>query len=90
VARHQSYPSHPSPIIAILAQPGRANQQKPVQPLFKKYSDFQKSQITLHIQPSGPSERGVGHRHQTLGSDAVDAAALLTKGAKADGEVVWF
>jgi hypothetical protein len=36
-----------------------------------------------------PAQRGVGHRHERWVRDAVDAKALLTNGADADGEVVW-
>ena len=54
--------------------------------------------IPLHITSKSPAyggypvphRRGVGHRHGRWAWDAVDAEALLTKGAKADGEVVWF
>jgi hypothetical protein len=54
----------------------------------KKYSDLQKQQITLYPSPSRPTEG----RHAIVtaaGRDAVDADALLTNGAEADGEVVW-
>jgi hypothetical protein len=59
-----------------------------VQPLLKKYSDFQKSQITLYPQPSTPHEGRIAIVTDA-GLDAMDAAALLTNSAKADGEVVW-
>ena len=42
-----------------------------------------------HHPPVPPHMRGVSRSSRTLVRDAVDAAALLTKGAKADGEVVW-
>jgi hypothetical protein len=59
-----------------------------VQPLLKKYSDFQKSQISLYIPPSC-SARGALAIVTDVEQDAVDADALLTNGADADGEVVW-
>jgi len=66
----------------------RANQQKPVQPRLRKYSDFQKSQITLYPLPSRPTEGRLAIV-TNAGRDAVDALALLTNGADADGKIVW-
>ena len=60
----------------------------PVQSLSKKYSGFPKSRITLCPQPSTPLEGRIAIVTDA-GLDAMDAAALLTNGAKADGEVVW-
>jgi hypothetical protein len=61
----------------------------PVQPLSKKYSAFPKSQITSYPRPSTPLEGRIAIVTDA-GLDAMDAAALLTNSAKADGEVVWF
>ena len=59
-----------------------------VQPLLKKYSDFQKSQITLYPQPSRSSE-GRCATSRNAERDAVDVEVPLTNGTDADGEVVW-
>jgi hypothetical protein len=59
-----------------------------VQPLWKKYSDFQKQQISLYLLPSRPTEG----RHAIVtaaGRDAVDADVPITNGIEADGKVVW-
>jgi hypothetical protein len=61
----------------------------PVQPLLQKYSGFPKTQITLYPPLSCPRREGRWPSSRTLGRDAMDAAALLTNSAKADGEVVW-
>ena len=53
--------------------------------------------IPLHITSKSPAyggypvphRRGVGHRHGRWVRDAMDADALLTNSAEADGEVVW-
>jgi hypothetical protein len=58
----------------------RANQQKPVQPCFQKYSDFQKTQITFITLPSCPTE-GRLEIVTDAGQDAVDADVPLTNGA---------
>jgi hypothetical protein len=54
----------------------------------QKYSDFQKTQITsiftLVLSPTGALAIVTD-----VGQDAMDADALLTNGAEADGEVVW-
>jgi hypothetical protein len=63
--------------------------EKRVKPFDKKYSDFPKSQITLYRHPSTPREGRIAIVTDA-GLDAVDAAALLTNSANADGEVVWF
>ena len=60
----------------------------PVQPLLQKYSGFPKTQITLITRPSCPTE-GRLEIVTDAGQDAVDADALLTNGAEADGEGVW-
>jgi hypothetical protein len=60
-----------------------------VQSRCKKYSDFPKPQITFISPPSTPLEGRIAIVTDA-GLDAVDAAALLTNGAHADGEVVWF
>jgi hypothetical protein len=51
-----------------------------VQPLLKKYSGFQKKQITLAIRPSCPTE-GRLEIVADAGQDAVDADVPLTNGA---------
>jgi hypothetical protein len=56
---------------------------------FAKIFWFSERQITF-ITPVVPSHsEGRWPSSRTLGRDAVDAAALLTNSAKADGEVVW-
>ena len=60
-----------------------------VQSRCKKYSDVPKPQITFISPPSTPLEGRIAIVTDA-GLDAVDAAALLTNGAHADGEVVWF
>jgi hypothetical protein len=59
-------------------------------------SPFRKN-ISVFPKPKSPSyprrpvpKEGRWPSSRTLGPDAVDAAALLTNGANADGEVVWF
>ena len=54
----------------------------------KKYSDFPNPQISVEVSPS----RSVGGALAivtNVGRDAVDADALLTNGADADGKTVW-
>jgi hypothetical protein len=51
-----------------------------VQPLLKKYSDFQKSQISLYPSLSCPTE-GRFAIVTDAGQDAVDAEAPITNGA---------
>jgi hypothetical protein len=60
----------------------------PVQSLLKKYSVFPKKQITSYIPPSTPLEGRIAIVTDA-GLDAMDAAALLTKSANADGKAVW-
>jgi len=60
----------------------------PVQSRSKKYSGFPKLQISLYPRPSTPLEGRIAIVTDA-GLDAMDAAALLTNGANADGEVVW-
>ena len=62
--------------------------KKPVQPHLKKYSDFQKTQISLYPSPSRPTEGRLAIVTDA-GRDAVDALALLTNSADADGKIVW-
>jgi hypothetical protein len=60
-----------------------------VQTHLQKYFGSRLTQITSELTPSR-SERGAFRdRHGRWMRDAVDAAALLTNSAKADGEVVW-
>ena len=54
----------------------------------KKFSDFQKSQISLYPRPSTPLEGRIAIVTDA-GLDAMDAAALLTNSANADGKDVW-
>ena len=59
-----------------------------VKPLLQKYSDFQNTQISLY--PCRPvPQRGARAIVTNAGRDAVDADALQTTSADADGEVVW-
>jgi hypothetical protein len=60
----------------------------PVQSLREKFSASQFPQITFLTVPSHPTRGAYRDRHGR-GVDAMDAAALLTNSAKADGEVVW-
>src|SRR5260221_7979232 len=59
-----------------------------VQPFLQKYFCFSEAQISLYPPCPVPRE-GRWPSSRTLGRDAVDADALQTSGAKADGEVVW-
>jgi hypothetical protein len=61
---------------------------KPVQPPLQKYSDFPKTQISVELPPSTPLEGRIAIVTDA-GLDAMDAAALLTKSANADGKTVW-
>ena len=42
-----------------------------------------------YLPLSRARKRGVGHRHERWARDAMDADALLTNSADADGKVVW-
>jgi hypothetical protein len=69
---------------------GRANQRFPVQPLSQKDFCFQPIQIiSLFSAVSCPLGGAYRDRHERWARDAVDADALLTNSAEADGEVVW-
>jgi len=59
-----------------------------VQSRCKKFSASQFPQITFLLPPSTPLEGRIAIVTDA-GLDAMDAAALLTNSAKADGEVVW-
>jgi hypothetical protein len=61
----------------------------PVQPLLQKYSDFPKAKSGVYPLPSRPSQQGRFAIVTDVGRDAMDADALLTNSAEADGEVVW-
>jgi hypothetical protein len=65
--------------------------KSPVQPCSQKYFRFLPTQIT-GVLPLVPRSSGGAYRdrHGRGVRDAVDANALLTNGARADGEVVWF
>jgi hypothetical protein len=54
----------------------------------QKYSDFPKTQISVELPPSTPLEGRIAIVTDA-GLDAMDAAALLTKSANADGKAVW-
>jgi hypothetical protein len=54
----------------------------------KKYSDLQKPKSGLYQFPSTPPEGRIAIVTDA-GLDAMDADALLTNGAEADGKVVW-
>ena len=57
--------------------------------LFAKIFRFPRRANHLYkLAPSRPDKRGVAHVINA-GRDAVDAEALLTNGADADGEAVW-
>jgi hypothetical protein len=60
-----------------------------VQPLLKKYSDFQKSQISPYIRRLVPTRGALRGRHGRWARDAVDVEVPMTNGTDADGEVVW-
>jgi hypothetical protein len=61
----------------------------PVQSLSKKYSDFQKSQITLYPPSSTPLEGRIAIVTDA-GLDAMDAGGAKDESVLlADGEVVW-
>jgi hypothetical protein len=61
-----------------------------VQPRAQKYSASLPTQITGVFRTVSSLTRGRWPSSRTLGWDAVDADALLTNSADADGEVVWF
>jgi hypothetical protein len=63
--------------------------QKSVKPLWQKYSDFPKLQISLYPPHPVPLRGAFRERHGTSGRDAVDAAVRETGDLAADGEVVW-
>jgi hypothetical protein len=54
----------------------------------QKYSDFQNTQISVEPPPSTPPEGRIAIVTDA-GLDAMDADALLTNGADADGKAVW-
>jgi hypothetical protein len=68
----------------------RANQQKSVKPLLKKYSPCRVGQISGLSPPVSPDKRGGSRSSRNARWDAVDAEVLLTNGTEADGEVAWF
>ena len=59
-----------------------------VQPCAQKHFAFSSPQITRIYHPSRPTEGRLAIV-TNAGRDAVDAKALLTNGAEADGEGVW-
>src|SRR6266851_6439348 len=61
----------------------------PVQPPLQKYSAFPVGQIISTSSPVPSHSEGRFAIVTDAGRDAVDADALLTNGAEADGEVVW-
>ena len=67
----------------------RANHQKPVESLARKYSAFVLTQITGITPPVSRQMRGVGHRHErAVRCDGREGAQA--SGREAYGEVVWF
>jgi hypothetical protein len=54
----------------------------------QKYSDFPNTQISIELAPSTPPEGRIAIVTDA-GLDAMDAAALLTNSANADGKTVW-
>ena len=58
-------------------------------PLDKNILLFFEAKSPAYLSTSLAHKRGVSRSSRTLGWDAVDATALLTNGANADGEVVW-
>jgi hypothetical protein len=60
-----------------------------VQSCLKKYFPFRPTQITSLSFASRPYRGAFRDRHGRWAGDAVDADALLTRCAEADGEVVW-
>ena len=67
----------------------RINVILPVQSHSKKYFPSRFPQIKSISTPVPSHMRGVSRSSRTLERDAMDAGALLTNGADADGEVVW-
>ena len=62
---------------------------KPVQPPLQKYSDFQKTQISVELPPSTPLEGRIAIV-TNAGLDAMDAGGACDESVLlADGEVVW-
>jgi hypothetical protein len=69
--------------------PSRIKLILPVQPRSKKYSDFQKSQITLYPPSSTPLEGRIAIVTDA-GLDAVAASGASDESALlADGKIVW-
>ena len=68
--------------------PVRLSCKRRVQPLFEKFPASRFTQISFITPPSTPLEGRIAIVTDA-GLDAMDAAALLTNSAKADGEVVW-
>ena len=56
---------------------------------FAKIFPFTSDANHFHVRSRPIPREGRWPSSQTLGLDAVDAAALLTNGANADGQVVW-
>src|SRR5436309_9297124 len=67
----------------------RANHQKPVQPLLKKYSAFVLTQISRITPLVSRRMRGVGHRHERA-VRCGGRGRRETYAPEAYGEVVWF
>src|SRR6266566_8244446 len=63
--------------------------QKSVKPLWQKYSDFPKLQISLYPPHPVPLRGAFRERHGTSGRDAVDEVVRETGDLAADGQVVW-
>src|ERR1700687_1478741 len=79
---YTAFPSAKSDLPVRLSCKGR------VQPLFEKFPASRFTQISFITPPSTPLEGRIAIVTDA-GLDAMDAAALLTNSATADGEVVW-
>ena len=58
-------------------------------PVRKNISVFPKRKSALYPSAIPSRKRGVGHRHERWGGDAVDADGAKDEAPDADGEVVW-
>ena len=60
-----------------------------VKPRSQKYFALSERQISSHLHPSRPAQRGVGHRHERWGGSRWTLMLRLTSATEAYGEVVW-
>jgi hypothetical protein len=61
-----------------------------VNPIFEKYSDFQKYQITSYCRRPVPHRGAFRDRHGRWSGMRWTLTVLKTRAPEADGEVVWF